>query len=172
MSNTDLKQEPLKMLNLSEDEFLAILYAGKYALEQQRAQGTLEQFVNELMNVIPAKYKAFIRKKLIRHEGQKPKLSLLKPNLQHNDAISSEIPLYASRIAAGSAVLADDQIDCSLDLNRYLVKHPEKTFLVKVEGSSMIGAGIEEGDLLVVDGSIKPKNGNIVIAALNNECRV
>src|SRR5687768_10469567 len=100
MSNTELKQEPLKILNLSEDEFLVILYAGKYSLEQQRAQGTLDQFLNALINFVPEKYKAFIRKKLIKNEAQKPKLALLKPNLQYNDPISSEIPLYTSRIAA------------------------------------------------------------------------
>ncbi len=83
MPNVDLKKEPLKRLNLSEDEFLAILYAGKYTLEQQRTQGTLNQFLHELMNFIPTKYKEFIRKRLLRDEGLKPRHALLKSNLQY-----------------------------------------------------------------------------------------
>ncbi len=56
-----------------------------------------------------------------------------------------------------------------LDLNRYLVKHPASTFYVRVSGDSMTGAGINTGDILVVDRSVKHKSGHIVIASINGE---
>lgn len=59
-----------------------------------------------------------------------------------------------------------------LDLNQHLVKRPAATFFVRVEGDSMIGAGIHENDLLVVDRSLKPSNGKVVIAVINGELTV
>jgi DNA polymerase V len=56
-----------------------------------------------------------------------------------------------------------------LDLNRFLVSHPESTFFAKVVGDSMIDVGIEEGDLLVIDRSIDPQDGHIVVAFLDGE---
>lgn len=82
------------------------------------------------------------------------------------------IPLYASRVAAGLPSPTDDYIEQHLDLNEYLVKHPSTTFFVRVEGDSMINAGIYENDILVVDRSIKPVDGKIVIAVVNGELTV
>ncbi len=56
-----------------------------------------------------------------------------------------------------------------LDLNRYLVKHPTSTFYVRVSGDSMTGAGINPGDILVVDRSIKHRSDHIVIASIYGE---
>lgn len=81
-------------------------------------------------------------------------------------------PLYATKVAAGFPSPADDYIESKLDLNQYLVKHPAATFFVRVEGESMIGAGIHPDDLLVVDRSLKPSNGKIVIAVVNGELTV
>ncbi len=81
-------------------------------------------------------------------------------------------PLYAARVAAGFPSPADDYIEGKLDLNQHLVKHPAATFFVRVEGDSMIGAGIHSGDILVVDRSLKPCHGKIVIAVLNGELTV
>jgi DNA polymerase V len=58
------------------------------------------------------------------------------------------------------------------DLNKQLVKHPTATFFVRVTGDSMIDAGIHSGDTLIVDRSLEPKNGSIVIAVLNGELTV
>jgi len=82
------------------------------------------------------------------------------------------VPLYSSRVAAGSPTLADDHIDRHLDLNQYLVQRPAATFLVRAEGDSMINAGIYENDILVVDRSLEPTNGKIVIAVLNGQLTV
>ncbi len=82
------------------------------------------------------------------------------------------LPLYVARVAAGFPSPADDYIENTLDLNRHLVKHPAATFYVRVEGNSMIGAGIHSGDILVVDRSLDPTHGKIVIAVLNGEFTV
>lgn len=84
----------------------------------------------------------------------------------------SAFPLYATRVAAGFPSPADDYIEAKLDLNEHLVKHPAATFFVRVEGESMTGAGIYPNDILVVDRSLKPNNGKVVIAVVNGELTV
>lgn len=80
-----------------------------------------------------------------------------------------ELPLYQVRISAGFPSPADDNIDKHLDLNEYLIAHPAATYFVRVEGDSMIEAGIQSGDILIVDWSLEPKSGDIVIAMINGE---
>lgn len=75
-------------------------------------------------------------------------------------------------LPAGFPSPADDYIDRGLDLNELLIKHPSATYFVRVEGDSMINAGISEGDILIVDRAVEPKNNSIVIAVLNNEFTV
>jgi len=75
--------------------------------------------------------------------------------------------LVASAVAAGFPSPADDFIEGALDLNAHLVEHPAATFIVRVEGQSMTGAGILEGDLLIVDRSLEARPGHIVIAVVD-----
>ena len=82
-----------------------------------------------------------------------------------------ELPLFSSRIPAGFPSPGDDYIDQKLDLNE-LVKHPSDTFLVKVEGDSMINAGIYDGDILVVDRALEAENNKVVVANLDGELTV
>ena len=79
------------------------------------------------------------------------------------------LPLYGLRIAAGFPSPADDDIEGTIDLNEYLIRHPAATFFLRVQGDSMIGAGIRDGDLLVVDRAREAKSGSIVVAAVNGE---
>lgn len=79
------------------------------------------------------------------------------------------LPLAAGRAAAGFPSPATDHIDQRLDLTEYLVLHPEATFFLRVKGDSMTGAGIHDGDLLVVDRSLEPASGRVVVAALDGE---
>jgi len=79
------------------------------------------------------------------------------------------LPLFASPVSAGFPSPADDYIERHLDLNELLIKHPTATFFVRVEGLSMINAGIKNGDILIVDKSLQPSNNNVVIAVLNGE---
>ncbi len=75
-------------------------------------------------------------------------------------------------VLAGFPSPAADHLERRLDLNRYLVKRPAATFMVRVEGDSMIGAGIYHGDLLIVDRSLKAVSGRVVVAVVNGEYTV
>jgi DNA polymerase V len=83
-----------------------------------------------------------------------------------------KLPVFLERVPAGFPSPAGDYMEGKLDLNQHLVKHPAATFFVRVTGDSMIGKGIHSGDLLIVDKSLDPKDGSIVIAALDGELTV
>lgn len=82
-----------------------------------------------------------------------------------------ELPFFSSSVPAGFPSPADDYVDQKLDLND-LVRHPSDTFIVKVEGDSMINAGIHSGDLLLVDRAQEATNNKVVVAYLNGELTV
>ncbi len=81
-------------------------------------------------------------------------------------------PLFLSNVSAGFPSPADDYIDRQLDLNEYLIANPAATFFVRVAGDSMIDAGINNNDILIVDRSVEPISGKIVIAVINGELTV
>ena len=85
---------------------------------------------------------------------------------------SLPLPLFASPVSAGYPAFADHLLEQTLDLNQYLIRHPAATFFVRVDGDSMIGAGIRKEDILVVDRSLEPASGKIVIAVVNGEFTV
>ena len=91
-------------------------------------------------------------------------------NFINNNTLS--LPLYSSKVPAGFPSPADDHMEGKLDLNTHLVKHPTATFFVKASGDSMIGAGIHDGDILVVDRSLEPRQSRIVIAAVDGQLTV
>ena len=76
-------------------------------------------------------------------------------------------PLAGERIAAGFPSPADDYVEVGIDLNEQLIRHPTSTFFLRVSGQSMIDAGIHDGDLLVVDRSLEPRPGRVVVAVLD-----
>lgn len=82
------------------------------------------------------------------------------------------IPEFLSGISAGFPSPADDYVDKHLDLNEYLIRHPAATFYVRVTGDSMINAGIQSGDLLVVDRALEPAHNRIVLAVVMGEFTV
>lgn len=82
------------------------------------------------------------------------------------------LPLFSHKVVAGFPSPADDNIEYALDLNQQLIKRPETTFLLKVQGDSMKKVGIHNGDILVVDRSLEPSDGKVVIAALDGELTV
>ena len=84
----------------------------------------------------------------------------------------SDAPEGAARRCAGFPSPAEQYLEPPLDLNELLVKRPAATFFVRVEGDSMIGAGIRDKDLLVVDRSLTPANGDIIIASVDGEFTV
>jgi DNA polymerase V len=81
-------------------------------------------------------------------------------------------PLFLSLVEAGFPSPAEDWIEDRLDLNRFLVRTPSATFFLRVKGDSMIQAGIHEGDILIVDRSIRPAHNQIIIAVVNGEMTV
>lgn len=82
------------------------------------------------------------------------------------------IPLYSSRVQAGFASPADDFIEQYLDLNELLVKHEQATYFVRVAGRSMVEAGIQPNDILIVDRSLEARHNKIVIAVIDGEVTV
>ena len=83
-----------------------------------------------------------------------------------------ELPLFLESVSAGFPSPADDYLEGKLDLNEHLVKNPTATFFVRVTGDSMEGAGMFSGDILVVDRSLDPKDGNVIIAVIDGELTV
>ena len=80
---------------------------------------------------------------------------------------SLRLPLASSTVAAGFPSPADDYIDVGIDLNEVLIRHPSSTFFLRVSGDSMVEAGIQDGDLLVVDRSLDARPGQVVVAVLD-----
>jgi DNA polymerase V len=81
---------------------------------------------------------------------------------------SINLPVY-SGVSAGFPSPANDYLDSAIDLNKELIKNPSSTFFARVKGFSMIDAGIEEDDLLIVDKSIKPQNGMVAVCFVDGE---
>ena len=82
------------------------------------------------------------------------------------------LPLLLTLVEAGFPSPADDYVEGPLDLNDLIIRNPPATFMMRVQGRSMEGAGIFDGDLVVVDRSIKPKAGAVVIANVDGELTV
>jgi DNA polymerase V len=88
------------------------------------------------------------------------------------DTVTLAFLVAGEAVAAGFPSPAQDYFDGSLDLNDHLIRDKTSTFIVRVSGESMIGAGISDGDELVVDRSLTPKHGNVVVAILDGELTV
>ena len=88
------------------------------------------------------------------------------------NAPAFKLPLFGHKVRAGFPSPADDYVEALLDLNEHLIEHKEATFFLQATGDSMIGAGIQEGYLLVVDRALEAKHGDIVIAVIDGELTV
>jgi len=82
------------------------------------------------------------------------------------------LPLYIERVPCGFPSPAQDYVEQRIDLNALMVQHPSATYFVRVSGESMIEAGINDGDMLVVDSSLTASHGDIVVAAVDGEFTV
>lgn len=85
---------------------------------------------------------------------------------------SLPLPYFEAPVRAGFPSPAGDYMEQRLDLNEHLIQHPAATFFIRVDGDSMKGAGIHAGDILIVDRSIEPTSGKIVIAVVSGEFTV
>lgn len=98
----------------------------------------------------------------------KNKLSFFLPDSE----MAMELPFFSSGIKAGFPSPAADFDESKIDLNKVLVKNFEATFYAKAIGTSMIGAGIDDGDIMVIDRSLEPKNGKIAVCFIDGEFTV
>ena len=79
------------------------------------------------------------------------------------------LPFHLHKVGAGFPSPATDYVEDDIDLNAHLIKNMPSTFLIRVQGKSMNTIGIHDGDLLVVDRSLNPKNFSTVIANVSEE---
>lgn len=84
----------------------------------------------------------------------------------------STLPLFSYRVPAGFPSPAEDYAEGKLDLNQYIVEHEAATFYIRVQGHSMTGAGILDGDVIAVDRALEPRHGDVVLAVIDGELTV
>ena len=88
---------------------------------------------------------------------------------QNKNIMKLTIPFYLHKVGAGFPSPATDYIEDDIDLNSHLITNAPATFIIRVQGKSMTNVGIYDGDLLIVDKSLNPKNFSTVIANVNEE---
>ncbi len=94
-------------------------------------------------------------------------LSIMFSNLKVGPSVLLKV--VASQVSCGFPSPADDYLDSAIDLNDLLIKKPSSTFLVRAKGDSMIGAGIFENSILIVDRSLNIRNGHICVVRIDDE---
>ena len=94
---------------------------------------------------------------------------LLKPSLIAPIQLT---PLFGHTVPAGFPSPADDYVEDRLDLNQLLIHNKSATFFLRVKGDSMQGAGIHDGDIIVVDRSIEPTDRAVVVAVVDGELTI
>lgn len=85
---------------------------------------------------------------------------------------TSGLQFFETRVQAGFPSPAHGEYADSIDLNRALINNPAATFCARVIGNSMVDAGINEGDLLIIDRSLTPQNGNIAVCFVDGDFTV
>lgn len=98
----------------------------------------------------------------------KSKISFFLPDFENG----TELPYISGGIKAGFPSPAADFDESKISLDKFLVKNPEATFYAKASGTSMIGAGIDDGDILVIDRSIESQNNKIAVCLIDGEFTV
>ena len=88
---------------------------------------------------------------------------------QKENIMKALLPFHLNKVGAGCPSPATDYVEDDIDLNAHLIKNIPSTFLIRVQGKSMNNVGIYDGDLLIVDRSLDPKNFSTVIVNINEE---
>ena len=148
-----------------------IFHGGKRVGAGRKPKSGIPDDVTSMMR-IPQSDKQAVQdllaaRRVLRIVATDTKLQSLKPN-----PTKLYTPLFGHKIAAGFPSPADDFVEASLDLNELLIKNPPATFFLEVMGESMLGAGIYPGDKLIVDRSVEPKHGDVVVAIVDSEYTV
>ena len=97
-----------------------------------------------------------------------PKITFFLPDFEN----TNELPFIANGIKAGFPSPAADFDESKISLDNVLVKNREATFYAKASGTSMIGAGIDDGDIMVIDRSLEPQNNKIAVCFIDGEFTV
>ena len=98
--------------------------------------------------------------------------SLLNAVTKFMETSGYKLPVFASRVPAGTPENTDDHVDKTTDLNSLLLRNPKDTFLLRVMGDSMMDAGIYENDMLTVDRKLEAQNGQIIVASIDGQSTV
>jgi DNA polymerase V len=93
-------------------------------------------------------------------------------SLDHSNLESCSLPFFDVGVAAGKPSYVTEYFPDTIDLNRELVPNPKASFCVRVSGQSMVGANIDDGDLLIVDKEREARSGQIILAVINGEYTV
>lgn len=80
-----------------------------------------------------------------------------------------ELPLYLSHVCAGFPSPCEDHVEANLSLDELCISHPAATYLVRIRGDSLKNLGVLDGDIAVVDRSVEPRQGQVVIAVVNGD---
>ena len=100
--------------------------------------------------------------------NDKVKLEFFVPSISEE----LRLPLVDAFISAGFPSPADDYLEAKLDLNQLLIQNPSSTFFARVRGNSMLDAGIHDGDILIIDKSLEPKQTSVLICFIDGEFTV
>jgi len=90
-------------------------------------------------------------------------------SISTDDLPTTFTKFFLESVSVGFPSPASDYLESPIDLNQYLIKNGAATFLVRVSGRSMINANIADQAILIVDRSLKPKHGSIIVASLDGE---
>ena len=157
-------------------------------MSKVNTKSTIQELSKELNIRIPDFAEPFLLKGKFRSKKQlKEKIILINETLKNEKnkvtihslqslfkaTISNiKLPLYGSAVSCGFTSPAEDHVDNQLSLDEFLVPNPNSTFFVRATGDSMIGAGIHDGDLLVIDRSVDAVHNNIILAIVDTEFTV
>lgn len=97
-----------------------------------------------------------------------PKLEFFVPDISEE----LKLPLVDAFISAGFPSPADDYLEAKLDLNQLLIQNPSSTFFARVRGNSMKDVGINDGDILIIDKSLEPKQSSVLVCFIDGEFTV
>lgn len=89
-----------------------------------------------------------------------------------SDSLQSRFIPFVSGLSCGFPSPADDHLDDGIDLNTAYIRNKDATFFGRVKGDSMLGAGLSDGDLLIIDKSLEPRNGKIAVCFIDGEFTV
>lgn len=86
--------------------------------------------------------------------------------------ITRKIPFYDVAVSAGIPVPVETDSHTVIDLNEFLIEHPQTTFFARISGGELSNVGISDGDILIIDTSIEATDGKLILATLNNDLTV